>query len=190
MRYLRSSISGMLVLVLFCAVALAALTSASHAWSLVIVMLALGLIVLAMLEAAVGRGPRQSLGVGYAIAALTYLVVALGLPTLLPTSSLLDRLHGVMCPPREESVNLPRNRFDQAYSEWSALQPEPQNRKMRIAPDDPSIVTVFWVVDTQALFVQIGHCLFSVMFGFVGGLLAVRARVESTRRQLRARLSA
>ena len=172
MRSFRTSIAGLLVLILFCAIAMAALRSASAAWSLAMVAIASGLIGLAILQAVLRRGPRRSFGAGYAVMALAYLGMSLGLDLRLPTTSLLYRLQRAICPAREESVNLPRNRFDQAYSEWSALHPEIKGPGMKMTPDDPSSVTIIWVVRTREPFVRIGHCLFSVIFGLLGGFFA------------------
>ena len=137
---------------------------------------------LAILQARFGRGPSRFFSIGYAIVALTYLGMTLGLQFHLPTTLLLDRLQPVICPDREESVNLPRNRFDQSYSEWSALHPdEITTRGMRMTPDDLSSVTIYWVVRRRGPFLRIGHSLFSMIFGLMGGLFAQMVRAGLTR---------
>ncbi len=87
----RTSIAGLLVLILYCAIGLAALRSASNAWVAVIVTIASGLILLAIFQAAFRRGPIRSFGAGYAFMALIYLGMSLGLELNLPTTSFLRR---------------------------------------------------------------------------------------------------
>ena len=168
MHSFRTSIAGLLGVILYFAISMAALRSASSLWAGFVLVAAVGLILFAILNVVLRHGPRRTFWGGYAVFSASYLGVSL-LALPLPTTWLLERLEPMMCLPTAERVAIPRNRFDQSFSEWAKAHPDMHN--FTIEPIENVNVLVTYTVSTKARFVQIGHGLFSVIFGVAGGLI-------------------
>jgi hypothetical protein len=94
MRRFQASLSHLLLLVLGCGVALAALRSASELWSALLFTLAVGSFLVAVLLTVYRRGGRRAFWLGFAVFGWTYLLLGL-VPearSQLATTRLLDYL--------------------------------------------------------------------------------------------------
>src|SRR5687768_12663439 len=104
MRRSRVSIAGLMAVVLFASIGCAALFRPSRLWAAVLMTGAVGLLVVAIIGAAHGRGPRRAFWSGFAIAGWAYILIHYGPwlssqgPHLLP-NALIELLHASIKPP-------------------------------------------------------------------------------------------
>ena len=86
---------------------------------------------------------------------------------LSPPARLLDRLESAIGTTREFRLPLPRDRFDEAFSEWSQAHPDIEAPRIIISETDPNLATVCWTVSHARSFRSIAHCLLALGFAFL-----------------------
>jgi hypothetical protein len=202
------SIAGMLGVVLFGAVALAALRSGSDLWLSGVYTTALGVLGFATLGAVLRRGPARAYWVGFAIFGWGYLALANGAETRqrLLTTHLLDEIRQLMIrTPRAAGerfmveregqyvpakvLEIKASQYKVNFDGWTSYHDEWVDLS-RIRTDLPSPpVGVGKTVPMTLLpfpnHQVIGHSLFAVVFGLVGGsfgLYFASRREEATQR--------
>jgi hypothetical protein len=173
MRRFRYSIAGLLGLVLFVAVAFAALRQADALWDSALFSLTLGLLLASVLLTIHRTGRKRAFWLGFALLGWTYLIATLIPPVesrLLTTTGLahLDS----MIPRRDPAVRrLSRYRDPVVY----AFSADGQT----LATNGPGTVRL-WDYSTGRLlagpssdvFMRIGHSLLALALAFVGGQLS------------------
>lgn len=180
----RFTIAMMMGMVLACAVIVAALRSASDAWAAVILaltLLALGASALGAIEA---RGARRSFWRGFAIFGGCYLALMFSpwsgenLNPKLPTAQLLAYIHDEVqaAQPRATNLNAPISRYEIAYQVQTLLGPGATVADDATAPSALSLALsqLFAGAVNEEPFRRIGHCLFTLSIGLLGGVIARR----------------
>lgn len=160
----RFSIRTLMAVVVVIAVGLAALRNANEGWAeaMMLVALAAAIIWIAVLRAVILRGKERYRQAGFALACCAYLVVALGPQQPLPgTTRLLNYLYAQMHPPLRVEILSSRS---VTYAPGAKpvivtypVGPQLQMPTMSRAPD---------------AFLCIGHCLFALLAGLIGGMIA------------------
>jgi hypothetical protein len=216
------SIAGMLGVVLFGAVALAALRSGSDLWTSGVYTTALGVLGFATLGAVLRRGPVRAYWVGFAIFGWGYLALAHGAETRqrLLTTHLLDEIRQLMIRvPRAAGerfmverqgqyvpatvleiipaaiIDIKKDQYKVNFDGWTSYHDEWVDLS-RIRTDLPSPpvslgkpvpVTILPFPNHQV----IGHSLFTVVFGVVGGSFGLyfASRREGTTQRIDAESS-
>jgi hypothetical protein len=179
MRRVRVSIAGLMALVVFVAVAAAALREASEIWAGVLFVLTLATVGFAVLRASYRTGSVRAFWAGFALFAAGYLAVSF-LPGQearppLPTAPALTWLQGKLL--RQQAAQVLTVDVSGALngtvltrvvttsgSPWSTSGGSS-------APPAASPFTFVWMADGQR-FQQVGHCLLAVLVGLLGGLIA------------------
>ena len=173
MRRFRYSIAGLLGLVLFVAVAFAALRQADELWDSALFSLTVGLLLTSVLLTIHRTGRKRAFWLGFALVGWTYLIASLIPPVesrLLTTTGLahLDS----MIPRRDPAVRrLSRYRNPVGY----AFSPDGQ-----ILSTNPPGTVRLWDYSTGRLlagpssdvFMRIGHSLLALALAFIGGQLS------------------
>jgi hypothetical protein len=190
MRRIRFSIAGLLGLVLFVAVALAALRDANDLWDSGVFSFTLGLLLVSILLAIHRTERRRAYWLGFALFGGGYLVASLIPPVesrLLTTKGLtyLDS----KVPGRETTLGL--------SVRWFSKNPNPVvgyvfSADWQTAATNPQGTIRLWNPSTGRLlagpsatsenFVRIGHSLLALIMAFGGGHLS-RCLLQRERRQ-------
>jgi WD40 repeat protein len=175
MRRFRYSIAGLLGLVLFVAVAFAALRQADELWDSALFSLTVGLLLTSVLLAIHRTGRKRAFWLGFALLGWTYLIATLipSVESRLLTTTGLAHLDS-MIPRRDPAVRrLSRNRNPVVGLAFSA-------DGQTLAANSPGGTVRLWNVSTGRLlagpssdvFVRIGHSLLALALAFVGGQLS------------------
>jgi hypothetical protein len=181
----RFSIRTLMACVLLSAVGLAALRSASRLWAGIMMMLALAAIGVAILGAALMRGRERAWWLGFAVFGGGYLVLtfAPGLSSevgaRLVTTKALDAANLQLVAASGQAV-LPQ------YLWWQHARALGQVDRLKAAnrePGDRELDTAMRILanlETQLQgaadqrdFLRVGHSLFGLFAGLVGGMIAV-----------------
>jgi hypothetical protein len=202
------SIAGMLGVVLFGAVALAALRSGSDLWTSGIYTTALGALGFATLGAVLRRGPSRAYWIGFAIFGWGYLALASVAETRqrLLTTHLLDEVRQLIIrTPRAAGerfmverqgqdvpatlLEIKSDQYKVNFDGWTSYHDEWVDlSRIRTNLPSPPVSSGKPVPVTALLFPNqqvIGHSLFAVVFGVVGGyfgLYFASRREETTQR--------
>jgi WD40 repeat protein len=176
MRRFRYSIAGLLGLVLFVAVAFAALRQADELWDSALFSLTVGLLLTSVLLTIHRTGRKRAFWLGFALLGWTYLIASLIPPveSRLLTTTGLAHLDSII-PGRDPAVRwLSRNRNPVVGYAFSA-------DGQTLATNGPGTVRL-WDFSTGTLlaspsatsddFVRIGHSLLALALAFVGGQLS------------------
>jgi hypothetical protein len=161
----RSSIRSLMAVVVAAAVGLAALRDANEWWARAMLLVALAAIWNAVLKAVVLRDKEKYRQAGFALACDAYLIVALGpLQPSLGTTRLLNYLHAQMHPPLR-LVTVSSSSRSVTYAPGAELV---------VVPNHPvgarlKMPTVSAAPDA---FLRVGHCLFALLAGLAGGMVA------------------
>jgi len=184
----RFSIRTLMALIAGSATGLAALRNASELWARVMLMLALGLVCVAGLWAILLRGRERAWWLGFAVLGCTYLSVSLSpLRSRLTTTQLLEYVHArvvsssiatievsradhssilyrvVMIDGTTDSRTVSNSVYNSTPGEDLLATMEPANRWRSALPGAVN----------HDEFLRIGHFLFVLLAGLVGGTVAV-----------------
>jgi hypothetical protein len=194
----RVSIAGLMAVVLFCGIGIAAIRSASPLWAGVVMLATLGVMASAILGAIFRRGERRASWVGFALFGWGYLTLAFApwfsteVKPMLATSTGIDALHARLHPMSSWTSDLVISGVGGMPSNvWST----PIQVQGNVQVNTPATMTVTgsnvsWtqanglyplivtgtppVGPNQEEFRRIGHCLFSLLAAVIGGLIARR----------------
>lgn len=195
----RFRISTLLILIIFLSVSFAALRQADTPWDSVILTATLTLLMMSVLLAIHGPGEKRAFWVAFAVFGGGYLGLA-SLPTIEPrllTSLALSYLDS----------KIPGRAHVAKHSSWAKSglttsgtvvivqsQPRPVARSNGMSTANPvqdqymwttATGFAFWPGDSGTdVFVQIGHSLLSLLFGWLGGILSRRLYLANHRPQL------
>jgi hypothetical protein len=156
----RSSIRGLMAVVIAAAVGLTALRNANEWWARAMLLVALVAVWNAVLRAVVLRDKEKCRQAGFALACDAYLIIALGsLQPSLGTTRLLNYLHAQMHPPlRVESLSYRSVTYAPGAKPVVVTRPVGPQLKM------PTVSTA------PDPFLRVGHCLVALLVGLAGGM--------------------
>jgi len=197
----RFSIRSLMAFIVVAAIGLAALRNANDLWAGTLLLLALAAIGIAMMGAVILRGKERHWWAGFAFFAGCYLVLAFG-PWLsswyrsrIGTTHLLDRLRDRMFASHPEPLS--DAQADDLLAEKQAIEAQiAQVRRLARNPgQDPTVRVLTRKLQAIGLklsakqnarprsedFHDVGHSLFAILAGFVGGVVAVRFYVRRER---------
>jgi hypothetical protein len=165
------------MMVLAAGLALALLKQATPPLAVATLVVAiLGLVAVTVLAAWPRR--RRPFTIGAALFGHLFLAFAVFVPLIGPAgfdgpvSALADRLAAYLHPEREGSHRLPRDRFDESFSEWSEKHPESESFQLDLPENDPSQVRIRWVVSNREPFRRTLVSLLGLLVALAGGLAA------------------
>jgi hypothetical protein len=196
----RVSVGGLLAVILFAAIGLAALRASTDLWAGLVNASALMLLGSAILAAILRRGASRAFWLGFAVFGCGYLALASGPQTVrrLPTSAPLEWLRSVMSLApwtigdrlvvmRQGSltaatiVEIKDATYKVKFDGWTSYHDEWINPG-RIAFDfpvapvgastNPLPVSAYLPFSAAENFLLIGHALLALLIGTVGGLVA------------------
>jgi hypothetical protein len=181
MRRFRFTIGGMLALVVFLAVSIAALREATDLWDSGVFTAALGVLLAAVLLAVHRTGRQRAFWLGFALFGWAYLAASL----VPPAEARLLTTKGLAYP----DSKVPGRTF--AYSvniRWPNPGKGNTVQALAFTPDGSDLATNqqgvvrFWNATTGVLlagpdgttasFVRIGHSILALLLGFAGGRLS------------------
>jgi hypothetical protein len=185
MRRIRFTIGGLLAVVLFLAVAIAALREATDLWDSGLFTLTAGLLVVAVLLVVHRTGRRRAFWLGFALVGGAYLIASL----IPPVESRLLTTKGLAfvdskIPGRSFAFTMtlrtPNSGTANAIQAFALSQTGGSYRILS------TTTGTFWagVNGTSENFVRIGHSLLALVLGFAGGRLSrglFKRREEDTR---------
>jgi hypothetical protein len=184
----RFSIRTMMALIAGAAVGLAALRNANDLWARVMMMLALGLVCVAGLWAILLRGRERAGWLGFAVLGCTYLSVSVSpLRSRLSTTDLFEYVHARVVSSSIATFEV--SRADQGsilyrvvMTDGTANSRTVSNSVYRSTPSEDLLATMEpanrWRsalpgAANHDQFLRIGHSLFALLAGLVGGTVAV-----------------
>ncbi len=179
MKTLQATTAGLMGLVLAAALAFALLRHSSPALAWV----ALGATVLSLVwtgvRADIVDDQRRPFRIGFAVTGTLYLLLSLVVPLAmpaapsLPTTRLLDGLEPILGTSHKAQAVLPRDRFDEALSEWSQAHPEADSPSISISVLNPTVATISWTNPRDPSFRLIGHSLLALLIATLAGLFCL-----------------
>ncbi len=189
----RFSIRTLMGFVLVSAVGLAALRSATELWAQMMLMTSLFAVGVAVVGASLMRGRERAWWLGFAVFAGGYLTLSVG-PLVgdpfrqqLVTTHWIGRLRNLMFASNAEYLSLEKQEIEAELAKLRAVTP-----KFKYDPVVASLTNNLRAIQTQLTanknaglryddFQRIGHCLFALLAGLVGGTVATwfYARRES-----------
>jgi hypothetical protein len=174
MRPLLISLAGLMVLVIIVGIGIAALRDATETWAGIVLLLTLGLLAVSILGVLYRNGGRRAWWVGFALFGWGFAALTLApwsKPEKLPTRVLLNSLYArmshrkvVTMEPFAASAGLDEGQF-------IVLDPSPSHESLPGVPQGSDAVFAIGSIDLKA-FRAIGHCLFALVAGVVGGFVA------------------
>jgi hypothetical protein len=184
----RFSLRTLMLFILVVAIELTALRNANIVWARVMAMFTIGLIGLAVLQAAFRRGRRRAWWTGFALAAGAYVVVSLGPAWPRPfTTRLLEWIHAKAV--ESTVVSFEMSRWDKDTLLFKAVSPDgvvhtskvPESVANSISSDDlmASIGplnpwrSAFPGATDRTAFHRVGQAIFSLLAGLIGGTFAL-----------------
>jgi hypothetical protein len=158
----RFSIRNLMAVVAAAAVGLAALRNANGWWAGTMLLVALAVTWNAVLSAGALRDKEKYRQVGFALACDAYLIVALGsLQPSLGTTRLLNYLHAQIHPPLDVEMLSSRS-----VTYAPGAKPVVVTRPVGARLGMPAVSTA------PDAFLRVGHCLFALLAGLAGTLVA------------------
>jgi hypothetical protein len=200
----RFSIAGVLVFIAICAIALAALSSPSNLWANVTFSLALGSFGVALISAFFGKGAVRAYWLGFLLCAGTYYAMTLtsclgdSVGRRLITEAALDLLYSANSPDETELPSSSPDNGSVVVGAADVIVPtqmtySPTTPAFPLLPSSPWVA---WTEPDRALttkvagrtgffgcpeaFHLIGHSMFTLLFGVMGGIFARRRYRAST----------
>jgi hypothetical protein len=180
-RFLHVSLRELLLLVAFCAVGCAALKTAGNLWWTVLSAFTLLVVMGFALVAAIDRGPRQAFAQGFVIWVLIYSVLFFAQPSdasNLPISRELDPYTGRL-PTTRLMLPLFKAMVTGRYVDLVTGQEVPNYDPNRPAAGGTSGFgggglngVSYEESPTREDFLSIGHLLWTLLLGYVGGHIA------------------
>jgi hypothetical protein len=186
----RVSIATLMIVVLVCGVAIAALRDASDTWAGVMLLLTFGLLGFALLGIRRRTGARRAYWEGFALFGWSYLVLAFGpwfgdsVQPRLPTTALLDYAHGKLQPATAQTANLSWILTGSLNSTagYVVAPPAPASgstvafvaSKGTLTATAPTTLAFFLTPTNQEQFRRVGHCLFALLAALIGGMASRR----------------
>jgi hypothetical protein len=190
----RFSIAGLMAVVLVCGVAVAALRNASEIWAGILLLLTLGLLAAALLGVAYRREAGRAGWIGFALFGWGYLTLAFGpwfaeqVRPQLPTTRLLDYVHGKVVESTEAnatfSVVLPAQNQVMTGSATTTTAKNvfvltastggSQAARVTASSFSQPFRLLFAGAGNYEPFQRVGHCLFALLAGLVGAIVARR----------------
>jgi hypothetical protein len=184
----RFSIRRLMAFVFLSSVGLAALRNAGELWAGMMLLAALTAVGVALMGAVILRGKERYWWAGFAFFGGGYLALAIGpwlsdtMQPRLGTTHLLGQLHGRMHPSRvdanRELANLQIARETLAFRleqiravARTPLDPACVDAQEKLAAVDQAMVAIKSMV-TRDQFERVGHSLFALLAGLVGGMVA------------------
>jgi hypothetical protein len=179
MRRFRSSIAGLLGVILFISVALAALRASTDLWDSGILGLTSLCLLTAVLLAVHRTNPKRAYWLGFALFGWTYLIASMIPPigSRLPTTKALFYLESKL--PSQEAVSTFLYRMLVSGDPGGSGSPQP------VVPDLTNAGAADWAytwrlagaalpgsASTHENFVRIGHSLLALVMAFIGGSLS------------------
>lgn len=178
----RFSIATLMVVVLVCAVAAAALKNASDAWLGALLAITLLLLAISLVGTLHRRAARRAFWSGFAIFGWGYLTLAMGpwfaeqVGARLPTAQLLSYLH-TKAHPDDLHAGVYDVMARTVLTDDLVLSGKPSGSRTRVVyqPVSPGKVDL-WLgltgVTNLDQFLRVGHCLFALLLALLGGLIA------------------
>jgi hypothetical protein len=158
----RFSIRSLMVVAVAAAVGLAALRDANGWWAGTMLLVALVVTWNAVLRAGALRDKDKYRQVGFALACVAYLMVALGpLQPSLGTTRLLNHLYAYMHPPPPVGMLSSRG-VNYAPGAKPVVVTRPVGARLKMST----------VIIPSNAFLRVGHCLFALLAGLAGCLAA------------------
>jgi len=185
----RFSIASLMAFVLIFGVGLAALRNASELWAGMMLLVALGVVGAAVLGAIILRGRERAWWSGFALFAGGYMALAVG-PWLsdrfqpqLGTTHLLQYVHGRLIPdpaPTAGQLQELRDMRSGLVAQLdiskrharSASDPLVRHMRRELEGVDYQLAAAKAATLPYDQFEGVGHCLFALLAGVVGGLVA------------------
>ena len=177
---MRFSLRTLLAAIVFCAMACAALKNANEVWWTVVSSAALLLVMAMMIIALVGGGQSRAFAIGFTVCAVIYgaIMFDLGVQQLdmyrtarhIPTTQSLVSLYGAMVEERYYDARTGEHLPDyQPPEEHGGVLGFYNNRPL-VRSSTPGVQITR--VPQSRTFMAIGHVLWAVLLGFVGGQFA------------------
>ena len=184
----RFSIRTLMAVIVVCAVGMAALMNANSLWAGMMLLASLAAVGIAMMGAVILRGGEQYWWAGFAFFGGAYLALAFA-PWLsdtfqpqLGTTRLLSFIHAQTQPPMHETlVDLATLNFERKR----VVADIEQTRRVAGTKNDPSLLAMqkkladldaridrFQYMATVNHFQRVGHALFALLSGLLGGTAA------------------
>jgi hypothetical protein len=172
MRRFRFSIGTLLLAVLAGGVGLAALRESTDAWDSGVFSVAVAMLLIAVLLALHREGARRAFWLGFALFAGTYLVASLvpSVESRLLTSRGLPYLDSKMIFPARRAQRWSGS-LALAFSPDGRLFAEPTQQTVRLW-DAASGKLLAGPYSSSKNFVRIGHSLWALLLGYLGGWLS------------------
>ncbi len=181
----RISIAGLMVVVLAVAVGMAGLRFASPEWSGGMLTATLGLLGVGILGTCFRKGSRRAFWAGFSLFGWGYLIVSVGpwfaseIEPNLITRQGLAVLHAFMHEGREfdrATVTVGSNApFQTIQNKLADLKSRGiDNVKLKMSSDPNSAMSTLILTANFADFMRIGHCLFALIAGGIGGMIAAQ----------------
>jgi hypothetical protein len=182
----RISIRRLMAFVIVSAIGLAALRNANELWAGLMLLIALAAVGIAVLGAVLMRDKERAWWLGFAVFAVGYLALSVGpFPSpQLGTSQFLISMHPIVTASEAPLPPILWRQRAHALAQVERLKAAGQG------PADPMLKSAMQVLtnlDTQLAgtpsqveFIRVGHALFALLAGLVGGTVALwfRARRE------------
>jgi hypothetical protein len=190
----RFSVRSLMALVFVCAIGLAAFRGAGDLWGGILLLVALAAIGFAVMGAVILRGLEKYWWAGFAFFGGGYLTLAFG-PWLsdtfqpqLGTTHLLEQVRGRMHPSVSLQGDLAtlEGERDNATAQLARIKRRPANDPARVVTEknlaalNKQIATIK-PAPTHDQFQRVGHSLFALLAGLLGGTLAVWLCVRRNR---------
>jgi hypothetical protein len=181
----RFSIRSLMAFVVVCAVGLAALRNANEQWARTMMLVALAAVGVAVVGAAIMRGRERAWWLGFAVFAGLYLALSVG-PWVgepfrhqLITSHWLVQLRNIMFESNAHYLAIEKQEIEAELARLRPLTP-----KLRYDPVVASLTNNLYAIQAQLTanrnaglryddFQRIGHSLFVLLAGLMGGIIGV-----------------
>jgi hypothetical protein len=184
----RFSIRSLMAFVLVSAIELAALRNANELWARVTMMLAVALIGVAVLWAILLRGQERAWWSGFAVLGVAYLLVSLSpLRYRLGTTHLLEYIHAKVA--ESPIATFEVSRFDEnsllyriVTTDGDVSERTVANSVYHSTPAEDLLISMTPANPWRSLlpgaanldaFQRVGHALFALLAGLIGGSVAV-----------------
>ncbi len=176
---LRLSLRELLVLVAFVALAIVSLKYASDVWLAIVLAVTMLAFFVALIVAAVDRGPRQAFAIGFALTMAGYwLIVMTGTKTVANVGSMnieFDHMQGRL--PTTRLLRYMHAAVEHGgYYDYSTGKEvpnyDPAERANTGGGFGGATSIGYREVPGREVFMPVGHCWWGLLLGYLGGLFA------------------